>query len=249
MDQLVLDGLRVADIDGHGTLEVLVLANGLTAFVGAILALDARTGEERSVYVHPGHITDFDIVDLDGHGIPEVVCCGGNNSFRQAFVACLNGRRVNGHGPAHEEYVPAGIPPADEDHYILLPRTIVGQLFRTSSKQNNATSITVDYAHRQINVGVNDFTGPIDTSKTIWRATITFEFGFDMSVNEIIRGDFYDLLAERLAEEGLIPKKPGVAEFEQYKRDVKYWTGGQWRMGNGGPGSKGWRYKERHSPP
>ena len=248
-DQLVLDGLRVADIDGNGTLEVLVLANGHAAFVGAIFVLDARTGEERSIYVHPGHIIDFDIVDLNGDGIPEVVCCGGNNSFRRAFVACLNSRKVNGHGPAQEEYVPAGVPPADEDCYILLPRTVVGQLFRGSSKQNNATSITADYSHRQINVGVNDFTGPIDSSRTIWSATITFEFGFDMRVKEIIRGDVYDLLAERLAKEGLIPKKPGVAEFEQYKNDVKYWIGSKWRMGNRGLRLKELSQKMGQSPP
>jgi hypothetical protein len=130
--QLVVD-----DCDGDGVVEVWVSAIS-SSFAHIIMKLNGQTGSVLGTYLHPGHLSSMEATDLDGDGAKEILAAGMNNAFLTACVLALDPRHPQGVGPVQGSYAPAGMSPARHVHYLLFPRTMVGEAFRDRIRANSA---------------------------------------------------------------------------------------------------------------
>jgi len=227
-DKFIPGDLAAGDFDGDGSPEVFVLANH-DYFPALILKLKAVDGRELGHYVHIGALQQMRFADLDGDGKSEVLLCGVNNAFRMACLLVLDSRLVAGRSPWQGDYELAGYPPGLERAYVLFPRTIVGQVFQYVMKFNIARWMVIEESGRRFHVvvrekiGANEFPGGVDGVE------LSYYFNFNFVCQSIGTNDDYDLLAEKLFNEGRIGVLPNYEYFEAHKRTLLYWNGEAWQ--------------------
>ncbi len=219
--------IAAGDFDGDGGGELLV-SSTQDFFPALVLRLEAKTGKELGCYVHVGQIGSMKLVDLDNDGITEVLLCGVNNAFRKACLVVLDPRFISGHSPLAGNYVLTGYPAGLEKTYILIPRTIVGEVFSEDSKNNSAQAIFLQQASRNFFLLIRDASSrnPPLSAKQLY---LYGYFGFDLQVQSFGTHDDYDLTAEKLFREGRISRMPDYAYFEEYKKKMLYWDGEGWQ--------------------
>jgi hypothetical protein len=191
--------------------------------------LDAMSGIQEAMYVHVGHIMDIEVVDLDGDGTQEILLCGVNNSYRSAFLAVLDSRAVSGCSPARAEYRCAKPAPARHRAYVLIPRTIAGELFHNSVKNNSASAVNVEPLTGEIKVRVDDGVNFVIHRTGRATATLNYIFNSRVEIERIAPGDDYDLLVDDLYDRGLLQQKPDSKYLTELKGRLRYWTGERWR--------------------
>jgi hypothetical protein len=221
-------GFRLGDFDADGRRDLLLAANHSPSFPGVLTLIDPADGSERSEYFHAGNIMDLIPADVDTDGVDEIVVCAINNAYNRAVLFCLEGGKITGHSPNLPAYQPEGVAAAEELCYVLIPRTVVGETFRSERDNNSAQAVSVESVNREISLSVDDGTG--DGPATI----LNFTFDFDFRIRHIAPGDTYDALAAELVRKGTLREVPDVRYFERLQRSLRYWTGRGWS--ESGPG-------------
>ncbi len=218
----MMNGFALGDVNADGKRELLLIANHSPSFPGVLTAIDPADGSEHGEYLHAGNIMDLVMVDVDGDGNNEVVGCAVNNAFNMAALFCLDARRIAGHSPDLPAYEPDGIPPANERWYLLMPRTVVGECFRSVRDNNSALAVAVEAGNRTISVSVDDGAG--DGPAVV----LNYAFGFDFRIRHIAQGDTYDAMASDLVRKGVLRAVPDRRYFERLQKTIRYWDGHGW---------------------
>jgi hypothetical protein len=116
-----ISGFDAVDIDGNGTVEILILANHLKDFSGRAVFLNG-TGEKIGIYENSGHFEDYVMADIDGDSSNEILLAGLNTDWGQPCLAVLDHTCLNGFSP------PANFEEGETDessssgkYYILMP--------------------------------------------------------------------------------------------------------------------------------
>jgi hypothetical protein len=221
----------VTSMDRHSRPGVLTAANHVSSFPGILTVLDAFSGTPRGAYVHVGHIMDLEVADINGDGELEILLCGVNNAYRSAFVAILDARTVSGSSPTQGDYVCVKPSPARHRYYVLIPRTIVGEQFHATVKNNSAPAVSFESLTREIKVRVDDGVRLTLPGEVPASATLNFIFNSRMELERIAPGDDYDILVDELHARGLLPRKPDSKYFTELKGKLLYWTGDGWVAG------------------
>lgn len=227
-DKFIPSSLAVGDFDGDGNSEVFVLANH-DYFPALILKLSAIDGKELGHYVHMGALQQMRFSDLDGDGFTEVLLCGVNNASRMACLLVLDSRFISGHSPLRGDYALVGYPPGLERAYVLFPKTIVGQVFQYETKFNTARWLVIEESGRKFHVVVREEFRRDRVSHEMDGVELSYYFNFDLVNESIGTNDDYDLLAEKLFNEGRIGVLPNYEYFEAHKKTLLYWDGEVWR--------------------
>jgi hypothetical protein len=208
--------------------SIFYVANN-TFFPALLRRLDPRTGATIGTYVHVGHFaSSLQFADVDRDGITEVLCCGINNAYRKAFVAVLDPAFLSGCSPARGKYIPDGISPGLEKYYVLIPETIVGRCFNSMRRSAAAVSLTVGEHYRRLMVQINDTPGVVDEGGRALDANFYIQFDQTMHPLGISTTDAYDLLADRLVEQGRLESFPELEYFDKYRTELLYWDGASW---------------------
>lgn len=218
----MMNGFALGDLNAAGRRELLLIANHSPSFPGVLTAIDPADGSEHGEYLHAGNIMDLVLVDVDGDGHNEVVGCAVNNAFNMAALFCLDARRIAGHSPDLPAYEPDSVPPANERWYLLMPRTVVGECFRSVRDNNSALAVAVEAGNRSISVSVDDGAGngpPV---------VLNYAFGFDFHIRHIAQGDTYDAMASDLVRKGVLRSVPDRRYFERLQKTIRYWDGHGW---------------------
>jgi hypothetical protein len=218
-------GLLAGDLDKDSVPELFVIARH-QAYPSLLLKLDARTGDERGAYLHPGHIIAIRAADLEQDGTPEILLTGVNNSLGEAFLAVLDPRCINGHGPAEGRYQPEGMSRAQERAYLRLPKSIVHAAHPDRVRWNIGVGITVLTSSRSIRMVIREYVNDENTEHD--DATYYLLFTSSLAPMMAETGDIFDLLAQRYVREGRISSLPDVTYWADYIRRIRYWTGTGW---------------------
>lgn len=213
--------LAVGDLDGDGSHEVLVNATHIAAFPGIIVQLDARTGAEKSHYLHIGHLADMRAWDLDGDGVKEIILGGTNNSLRLACLVVLDPRKLDGHGPAYGDYIPDGYERATEKAYIKIPRTILGEQYKRVVKYNKVLGLSVQSDKSTIAVTFNDVHSLNAPHHENVSATYYLYFDFSLKPLSVTSGDDFDALYDYHVEQGDIPNVNRNVYLREYVKRVE----------------------------
>jgi hypothetical protein len=224
--------LIAGDFCNDGSTRIFVLANGM-GFASTVLELDQTNGAIRSMYVHVGHLEEMEAIDFNQDGIKELCLCGMNNAYgKQACLVVLDPRNISGHGPLRNEYEVDGIAPAHHVAYVLIPPTVVGNVFRHLPTATKARSLfTTQDGKNQIKLSISDVDDLPNDCFSTTTAKYYLTFNNRIEPTEILTGNDYDKLAENLVEEGKIPflpkSTPGYTEA--FFHTLLYWDGNAWK--------------------
>jgi len=185
--------------------------------------IDVFTGAIEKKYSHPGYFRDMDLLDVTGDETAEIIATGVNNAFRSAVISVLELDKLKGRAPSNEEYMVEGFEPANHLHYILVPKTIVGENHGASSRFNSGSAIDILPSDTLMNFYITDSQTPIDDSQYLPMIVLTMNQQFKPL--GIGTDDRYDVLARRLYEEERIPIIPDFEYFEAFKDSLLYWDG------------------------
>lgn len=223
---------RVVDLHvggrSYGRIDFLVVAaNHFVFFPSVVMTLDPLTGELLQRYVHMGQLAAAEFADLDDDGDLELIAAGGNNAFGMAAVMGLDPEHLEGHSPTSGDYDPAGVEEGHELFYVLIPRTIVGNAFRTVHGINGAGSMVLYQDAKRIEVSIQDV-GGIDGEGKWVEAQLHYYFNFEGIPIAVGPSSAYDAQAKLLFHEGKIPTLPDKTYFESYLGLLRRWDRGRW---------------------
>jgi hypothetical protein len=211
--------MMVGDFDRNGQYEIVFVAQHGTWPSSFVVHLNAKNGTVLSEYWHPGW-TKIAHKDMDGDGVQEILVAGYNNAFEKSAFAILDSRRIEGHAPATDEYIPQGISRSTEKSYILLPDP---DLYVSASDWDQGSGVSCDSSGLiEIRSG-RIFPG---NKAGEWVGVVMF-FYFDKSLNcvKVKAGDDFINYHVRLEKEGKLTKKLDNQYFEELRRGVLYWNG------------------------
>jgi len=220
-------GLRISEI---GLMEtergekLIVSAQSRMYFYSIVFGLDLKTGVIEKEYVHPGSINDVIILDINGDGYDELVIAGINNAYWNAMLGVMKYDELSGYSPVTTvEYVPLGLSRAEQDLYLLLPKTAVGEYFSKVYKYNNASRIIYNSSTEIIQLTVQE--GNTSFSGLDQPIRLIFDFNSRLEPVGIGTYDIYDIFARNLYQEGEIPFEPDYEYFEALQDSIQYWDG------------------------
>ena len=215
------------DLNNNGEINLLINSSHSPYFPSVLSLRNALTGEEISHFVHPGRILDFTLLDMTGDGRLEVVICGINNAYDQAFLAILDIDNIRDFGPSTEEYSLEGYATADMLSYILFPKTKVANSITTNVPYNQAERVHFIEDYGLLQVFISDFQNYDGNNEfqRIERAPIYVYMNEDLSIHGIGTSDEYDMTAEYLFNNGIIDRFPDHEYFKEYQRSFLYWNG------------------------
>jgi hypothetical protein len=228
-----LTAMELGIIETAADTLVVVNSRSNVYFQSVVFTLDIKTGEILSEYIHIGHIEDMLLADVTGNSVHEIILSGINNAYWNAAIAVLDVTNAHGHSPLTEDYRPAGIEPAAELAYILVPKTVVGEYVSPIEKYNQARQIHYDrFSERlwvRIGEGVRVFRNFRDN------VDIILYFNRQMQPAGTGTSDAYDIVARELYEEGEIPFIPDYDYFREFQKTLLYWNGEEFVLHPGSP--------------
>ncbi|HTY36744.1 MAG TPA: hypothetical protein VMH23_06520 [Bacteroidota bacterium] len=217
-DYYLVNSLSIGDYSATGHFEIPFAAHHFVWWPAAVGLLDARSGQVVGQYWNPGWVK-IGAGDIDRDGVTEIIAAGYSNSYKLNMVAVLDPRKLNGHAPASEEFVPAGIPPAQEKYYILLPDPDLYHFSMRIAVEENVGISPVNNLEirtiRYLNLGKeNDLV-----------AELFFEFDEHMNCTKVRPGDEFGEIHRRFEREGRVRNKLDTEYFETLRRGLLYWDG------------------------
>ncbi|NBB85276.1 MAG: hypothetical protein GVY12_03510 [Bacteroidetes bacterium] len=221
--------LAIGDFTGDGAGEVLIAVNERRFFPGLVVRYDLRTGKRLGAYLHAGRILALQTADVTGDGAQEIIIGGISNAFATAFLAVLRPDALEGHGPVTNRHEPTGWARAAELAYVQIPRTTVGERLRRYGRWVQVQRLNIHDGQQRIVARITEGGG--DRIEDFTHDDVAYELAFDFQLNPLRIGtsDSYDIMAERLVEEGQLASLPSVAYFEAFMQRLRYWNGSTWQ--------------------
>jgi len=228
-EPLYPSALTVGDFSGDGRRELLVAMNQRTYFPGLVVRYDVETGDELGAYLHPGRIYAMEVADVTGNGVQEVVLGGVSNAHDSAFIAILDPRALDGHGPLTMRYQTVGWERATELAYVRIPRTMAGESLRRYSRWTQVIGLRIDPERERITARVMEGHGNEIEGFGFDDISYHLSLDFQLRPQRIGTSDTYDVISAWLEEEGELASLPTVAYFEQFMQRLRYWNGSTWQ--------------------
>ncbi|MCF8241572.1 MAG: hypothetical protein K9J16_09320 [Melioribacteraceae bacterium] len=183
-----------------------------------LFQIDLITGKEISAYIHPGHLTDIDIIDLNNDGKEEILLAGVNNSLHSACFIVLDKNDVFGYAPHSAKYDLLNYSNSEESAYILFPPTIIGKRYAKNISWNLINDFQIDPNKKLVRLSINDGNLLIASVMPVYFITLNFA----LSVVDFNTSDVYDKLADRLYSEGTFTTKIDQKYWKEYEKEIAY---------------------------
>jgi len=219
-----ISDILAADVDGRGQPDIFFAAQN-AEFVGIIVRLDGRTGQEKGCYLNMGHLHDLMFANLKGTGKPLLVGCGVSNAFSRGCLVVLDPARMDGHSPSQGEYVVDSLPPARELYYLLAPRSTVADIY-SEALHNNSQSVENDSVGHGILWNVRDIY--IKQGAESRQGVLRFHLNDDMSLRYVGSTSDFDFFRRKAVSEGLLPDTKDDVYLRQLGEKMLYWDGTRW---------------------
>jgi hypothetical protein len=141
----------------------------------------------------------------------------------------LDPRFLGGHSPTNEEYHISGYEPAFERISLMVPRTIVSNVFRAQGRGNSCVTLLLEPRNRFLRFLIRDLMVAAMKPEDRLMAHLTAYFDYTLRPVTFSGGDDFDALYAALLREGRIPGKTRHEYLREYKNCVLYWDGTQWQ--------------------
>jgi hypothetical protein len=215
--------MEIGIVNHQESPKIIFSATSNLYFQSLLSSIDAATGTIEETYLHPGRIQDVILIDLTEDNIEDMVFIGVNNAYWSAIAGMIQYDELGGYAPATSDYIPSNVPPVNQSHYTLLPRTIVGNYYSPIDKYNLGLRVYYDSTSEAITFLVRDGTHKFeDLDRGL---ELLFYFNKNFKPLGIGSSDTFDVIARRLSKEEKIPFEPDFEYFNSLQDSILYWTG------------------------
>lgn len=202
-------------------------------FPSIIFTADPKTGlKDPDYYVHSGVVEVVLLLNISDDGLEEIVISGHANYANRSFIAVLNINELRGHGPTTDEYILNGLERGREQHYLTLPKTVVGNALGKRHNRPQVRTMTYIRKSEELYIGFFDILRhetnipPFDQQPA---PAYYLYADFSLNVRHISTSDDYDAAVNRLHQDGLIDIDIDADYFRRYINDeIKYYEDGNW---------------------
>lgn len=203
---------------------LIVVADAGQNFPGVIIKVEMNTGKIISYYTHVGNLSEIEAIDLNNDGKDEIIATGINNAFWMASIVVLDIENIQGHSPTRGDYILDNMPKANEIGYILVPKSIVGSVYDDVYKYSRGDRIYNRTEQNRFVVSIYDLPNTIFRELDV-SGRLYYSFDYSLVVQSILSSDYYDIVANDLYEDGLIPFVPDYDYWETFKDSLLWWNG------------------------
>ena len=207
----MIHGIDVIDLDRDDELEIIVISFQHPYFPTQLSVFNNK-GTRINEYWHAGRLMDYEVEDIDGDRIPELILVGCNNEYNKSCIVVFDAENIKGSSPqSKDEYRGEGFEAGCEKYYILIPNTDV---------------LLADTIRGSIN------TVQILKNKKIEAMTfptrIYYEFDFNMNLTDIRPSDDFRIEHRNKSTEGTINSTLSDQYFQDLAKKILYFDGKDW---------------------
>jgi len=207
----MIHGIDLFDFNNDGELEIMVISFQHPYFPTQLSVLN-NEGTKLDEYWHAGRITDYEIEDIDGDGLPELILVGCNNEYNKGCIIVFDAENIKGSSPqSKDDYIGEGFEPGSEKYYILIPNT---DLLLTETIRGSINIVQI-LKNKKIEV-VTILT------------RIYYEFDFNMNLTDIRPSDDFRIKHRDKKAEGLISSTLSEQYFSDLANEILYYDGKNW---------------------
>lgn len=202
-------------------------------FPSIIVTADPLTGKmDSNYYVHIGSVEDLVLVDTNHDNKNDLVISGSANYANASFMAILDTKNLNGHGPSNDEYQINGYDRGSELHYLIYPRTIIGRSIVVNHNRPSIHRVSIIPSYNELYFDIMDsYVGEIRIGNYNNLPGLNFFIytDYQLNVKRISTSDAYDAAASRLLMDGILTQRPDAAYFDGYvNNEIRYYEDGNW---------------------
>lgn len=220
-DDYLFREIVVGNFGGDGKPLLAAISRHDPRWPSSVLVLDARTGSLAGEFWHSGWIENLVHKDLDGKGVEDILCTGGNNSYSRPAFIILDPRTVTGHGPSTEPFTPQNSPPGTEKFYILLPYS---DLMKNATQRYSPKTYLALRGDGSIEVKTEEeYEGE--------RADLLFSFDSTLHCIKVRPTDDFVRLHKRMEAEGRSSERVDDRYLGNLRTAAEYWNGEQFVRG------------------
>ena len=206
-----IHGIDLLDINNDGELEILIISFQHPYFPTQLSILNNQ-GKRINEYWHTGRLTDYEIDDLDGDGLPELILVGCNNEYNKGCIVVFDAENIKGSSPqSKDDYICEGLETGYEKYYVLMPVTDV---LLTETIRGSINTIQILKNER------------IEIVTILTR--IYYEFDFNLNLTGIRPSDDFRIKHRNKKADGLISSTLSDQYFIDLANAIFYYDGKNW---------------------
>lgn len=206
-----IQGIDLFDLNNDGELEIVVISFQHPFFPTQFSVLN-NNGELINEYWHAGRLMDYEIEDIDGDRLPELILVGCNNEYNKGCIIVFDTENIKGSSPqSKDDYICEGLETGYEKYYILMPVTDV----LLTETIRGSTNIVQILKNKRIEV-VTILT------------RIYYEFDFNLNLTDIRPSDDFRIKHRDKKAEGIISSTLSEQYFKDLSNGILYYDGKNW---------------------
>lgn len=206
-----INGIDLFDLDSDGQLEIMVISFQHPYFPTQLSVLNNQ-GKPLNEYWHAGRLVDYEIEDIDGDRIPELILVGCNNEYNKGCIVVFDAENIKGSSPqSKDDYICEGFETGYEKYYILMPTTDV---LLTETIRGSINIVQILKNKR------------IEVMTILTR--IYYEFDFNLNLTDIRPSDDFRIEHRNKKAEGIINSTLSGQYFKDLSNEILYLDGKNW---------------------
>ena len=205
-----ISGIDVYDIDGNGSMEIIVISTNRYFFPSQLVILNS-TGELVGEFWNSGYLMDYCFADLNRDKGVELIVSGMNNEYNTGCIMVFDPNDIWGASPQSGEYLCQDLKPGSEKYYILIPPTDVENCIRLRN-----TIDAIDILNNQI-ISVKSGIGQI-----------YYELNFDLELVNVNYSDDFEKMHKKYLSENKITSKLDKDYKAHLMKRLLYYDGQKW---------------------
>jgi len=205
-----ISGIDVYDIDGNGSMEIIVISINRYYFPSQLVILNYR-GKLLGEFWNSGYLVDYCFTDLNGDKGVELIVSGTNNEYNTGCIIVFDPNDIWGASPQSGEYICQELMPGSEKYYILIPPTGV-----ENSMSLRNTIVAIEISNDQI-ISAKSGVGQI-----------YYEFNFDLELININFSDDYEIMHKKCLSENKITSEFNKEYKKHLMQGLLYYDGQNW---------------------
>ncbi|NQT64534.1 MAG: VCBS repeat-containing protein [Candidatus Marinimicrobia bacterium] len=211
-------GIKLADINGDGSKEIIAMINNTPWFPSVLTVLNSE-GERLAWFYNAGHFIDIDVLDLYQNDTLDLLVTLYNNEYKRAGLAVFDPGNFSAVSPQSRAHYrldfenPRGLRQyllLKGTHFMQIPGSSVHQAPKGLDPNNNG------------NILVRTGDGFRDNG-------LYYYFDYNLNMKRVALGDNFYAEYEKLIGHSIFQDFPNHSYLDSIKQ-INYWNGSGWQL-------------------
>ncbi len=203
-------GINVYDIDGNGSMEIIVISTNRYFFPSQLVMLNSN-GNLLGEFWNSGYLMDYCFTELNKDRGVKFIVAGMNNEYNTGCIMVFDPADIWGASPQSGEYLCQELKPGSEKYYILIPPTDVEKCIDLRN-----VIYVVEILNNQI-ISAKSGVGQI-----------YYEFNFDLELINVNFSDPFERMHRKYLSENKITSELNNDYKARLMQGLLYYDGQNW---------------------